>query len=108
VRAHHLDALYVQLAASGLGAPRIHRVHAILRVAFTQAVRWQWIARNPAVDARPPSTRRAPIRVPSPDEMRRLIDAADEEFAITSVSFDKPPARAIVCAALGECVDSSQ
>jgi len=81
VRAHHLDALYRQLAAAGLGAPRIHRVHSILRVAFAQAVRWQWIHRNPATDARPPSTRRAPIRVPSPDEMRRLIDAADTEFA---------------------------
>lgn len=39
--------------------------------------------------------------------MRRLIDAADEEFAITSVSFDKPPGRSKVSPELSECVDSS-
>ena len=53
LRAHDLDALFAHLEAQGLQPARIRTVHSLIRTALTQAVRWQWIARNPAVEARP-------------------------------------------------------
>jgi len=77
VRTHDLDQLYTSLTAADVGDDRIRRVHTILRCAFAQAVRWQWIARNPAIDASPPSPGRRAITPPAPDELRRLLAAAD-------------------------------
>ena len=79
VRPHHLDQLYGQLERDGLSAIRIRRVHNILRTALGQAVKWQWIARNPAVDASPPPVPAAKIHPPSADDVRRLILAADRD-----------------------------
>jgi hypothetical protein len=63
--------------AGGLGAARIRRVHNILRRSLGQAVKWQWIARNPAVDASPPPVRKTKISPPDPAAVRRLIDACN-------------------------------
>jgi len=79
VRPHHLDQLYGTLERDGLSATRIRRVHNILRTALGQAVKWQWIARNPATDASPPPVPAAKIQPPSPDDVRRLILAADHD-----------------------------
>jgi integrase len=81
LRAHDLDAMYAELERQGLQAARIRTVHSVLRTALAQAVRWQWIARNPAVDASPPPVRRAVIAPPSPEDVRRLLAAADGRLA---------------------------
>ena len=44
---------------------------------FTQACRWGWRDSNPAQWAEPPSIPNVSPVVPTPDEVRRLIDAAD-------------------------------
>jgi len=80
VRTHDIDRLYIDLGEAGLGAERIQRVDTILRGAFGQAVRWQWIARNPALDATRPSVRRGKPTAPTVAEVQRLIAAADEEL----------------------------
>ena len=80
LRAHDLDELYAHLQATGLLAARIRTVHSVLRTALAQAVRWQWIARNPAVDASPPAVGRARIAPPLPEEVRRLLVAADGQL----------------------------
>lgn len=82
LRTHDLDHLYGALAAGGVGAQRIRRVHNILRRALAQAVKWQWIARNPAVDASPPTTPRSQIHPPSPDDVRRLLATAEGQLEI--------------------------
>jgi integrase len=81
VRAHHVDELYGQLQRNGLSATRIRRVHNILRTAFAQAVRWQWIARNPVIDASPPPVPRADVRPPSAEQVRQLLEAGDGHLA---------------------------
>lgn len=78
VRTHNVDRLYLDRADAGVGADRIQRLDTILRGAFAQAVRWQWIARNPVIDAtRPPVRRRKPT-VPDVGEVRALMAAADD------------------------------
>ena len=44
---------------------------------FTQACRWGWRDTNPAQWAEPPSIPNVAPVVPTPDEVRRLIEAAD-------------------------------
>lgn len=78
VRTHHLDMLYVERAERGLGAARIQRLDTIMRGAFGQAVRWQWIARNPAIEASRPSVRRTEPEAPEVAEVRELIARADD------------------------------
>lgn len=80
VRASHLDELYARLDAAGLGPDRIRRVHGILRRSFAQAVKWGWIARNPAVDASPPPPGRAEIVPPSVTEVQRVLARADGDL----------------------------
>lgn len=82
VRAHHLDALYAALDAGGLGPARIRRVHNILRRALAQAVRWQWISRNPAADASPPAVPHAKVEPPTPDEVRAILAACDGQLRV--------------------------
>jgi integrase len=80
LRASHLDRLYRDLAASGLGPARIRRIHSIVSAALTQAVRWEWIARNPARDATPPEVRRTAVTAPTVDQVRAIIERADGEL----------------------------
>lgn len=81
VRPHDLDSLYVRLEGTGLGAARIRRVHNILNSAFAQAVKWQWVARNPVVDASPPPVPKPRVVAPSSQDVRVLLDAADGQLA---------------------------
>ncbi len=61
LRAWGLDRFYAQLLAAGgqvgrpLSAGSVRKVHTMLRLALDQAVRWQWLAENPAVHASPPT-----------------------------------------------------
>lgn len=72
-----LDAFYRSLLATRAPAT-VRQTHAILRRAFRQAVRWGWLATNPAVEATPPRVRRAHLSIPSPTQVAALITAADE------------------------------
>lgn len=80
VRASHLDRLYADLTATGLGPARIRRVHSILSTALAQAVRWEWIVRNPARDASPPEAPRAEPVAPTVAQVKAIIDAADGDL----------------------------
>jgi integrase len=81
VRPHDLDSLYVRLEGTGLGAARIRRVHNILSSAFAQAVKWQWVARNPVVDASPPPVPKPRVVAPTSQDVRVLLEAADGQLA---------------------------
>jgi integrase len=80
IRTHDVDRLYGQLADGGLGADRIQRINSILNGAFGLAVKWQWIARNPVADATVPTVSQRKPAVPTTDEVRRLLAAADTEL----------------------------
>jgi len=84
LRAWDLDRLYSQLLAGGgrggrpLSPATVRKVHTVLRLALGQAVRWQWLAENPALHAKPPGVPRPSPKPPSAEEARRLIEVAEE------------------------------
>ena len=85
IRTHDLDALYAALARKGLGPARIRRVHNILRRSLGQAVKWQWIARNPAIDASPPPVPATKVSPPPVDDVRRWVAACDDQMRVYAV-----------------------
>jgi integrase len=73
-----LDNFYKALTReASLSPSSVRHVHSIIRRALRQAVRWGWIAHNPAVNASPPRLRHDEITPPSLDELRLLLAAAD-------------------------------
>jgi integrase len=63
--------------ASGLSPRRVAYIHAVLRQALVTAERWGLVSRNVAKLVDPPRVRHYEIRPLTPEEGRRLIDAAD-------------------------------
>jgi len=57
LRAWEFDRFYSQLLVGGgrngtpLSPATVRKVHTVLRLALEQAVRWQWLAENPALHA---------------------------------------------------------
>jgi len=54
----------------------VHRIHAVLRRALNQGVRWGWLAVNPAVAATPPRVLRKSMTLPSPNDIGAMIASA--------------------------------
>jgi integrase len=79
ITTQRIDAYYAVLTKErGLSGASIRHVHAVLRGALGQAVRWGWIPINPAVAASPPKVRRREITPPAIHDARALLRAADE------------------------------
>jgi len=76
--AFDLDQLYAGMKAAGRKPATIRQTHAVLSGALGQALKWGWVGTNVAKMASPPPVRQAEIAVPSVDEVRRLISAAEE------------------------------
>lgn len=72
-----LTDLYGAHQARGLSARSVYQVHACISSMFTQACRWGWRDTNPAQWAEPPSIPNVAPVVPTPDDVRRLIGAAE-------------------------------
>lgn len=82
--AFELDAFYRAAETEGLSSSSVRQMHAILRKALGQAVKWQWLPRNPASDATPPRLRSRELAPPDPVDVRHLIrtvEQDDPEFA---------------------------
>lgn len=86
-----IDRLYGELRRSGgkggqpLAPRTVRRVHNILHSALEQAVRWEWLPTNPATRSSPPKLGPLDIRPPDPEEVGRLLAAAeadDPDFAM--------------------------
>ena len=82
LRPAQLDRYYAKLRADGgkdgkpLSAATVRQVHAILRRALQQGVRWGWITSNPAGLASPPRVRRSELAPPDPAAVVQLIELA--------------------------------
>ena len=59
-----------------LSAATVRQIHAILSGAFTAAVRWEWIDRNPAASAKLPKTRPRSPASPEPATVATVIATA--------------------------------
>ena len=79
VSTQRLDTYYGILTRErGLSPASVRHVHAVMRGALGQAVRWGWIPANPAATASPPRLRRREISPPAIADARALLAAADD------------------------------
>jgi integrase len=85
VSAHQLDAFYRELRARGgkrgrpLAVNTVRGVHRIVHRAFEQAVRWGWLARNPASLASPPRGQPALSEIPEPTQIMAVLALAGQK-----------------------------
>jgi integrase len=67
-----------------LAAWTIRKIHFIISGAFQRAVRWKWVAMNPAPQAEPPSAPPPDPQPPTADEAACIVNAAwkDPDFGV--------------------------
>ena len=70
-----LQGLYGDLQRAGLSNRSVHHTHRVLHRAFSQAVRWQLLPRNPCDGATPPRPERAEMRVLGREQVAAFLDA---------------------------------
>ncbi|CAA9379473.1 MAG: hypothetical protein AVDCRST_MAG93-9070, partial [uncultured Chloroflexia bacterium] len=70
-----VQALYADLATAGLSNRSIHHTHRVLHHAFTQAMRWGLIARNPCDGVTPPTPGRREMHVLTQAQVAAFLDA---------------------------------
>jgi integrase len=76
--ARHLDGLYTLLTERGLAPATVRQIHALMRAALNQAVRWGLVGRNIAQLASAPPQPQREQRPPSAEQVHSLIEAATE------------------------------
>jgi integrase len=84
--ARHLDDLYRSLLARGLSPASVRRHHAVLSAALRRAVKWDWLASNPAERASPPGTTRQGATAPSTEAVQHLVAAAQDEDSMLATA----------------------
>lgn len=80
IRPEHLKTLYNKMIASGRSSTTAHQVHRTLHTAFGLAVESGYMPRNPATGKIAPKVRKLKVKPYDAAEIRKLIDAALEEF----------------------------
>jgi integrase len=76
--AAHVDELQVKLKARGLSDTSRHHHHAVLSQALNQAVKWEWLERNPARAAEAPPLRPEERTPPTPEQVKHLLATITE------------------------------
>jgi integrase len=71
-----VSSLYESLLAKGLAPRSVMYVHAVLRSALKQAVRWNLLVRNPVEAVDPPRAGRSSAQVLSPEQVTQFLEAA--------------------------------
>jgi len=82
--AEDLDRLYGKLTAKGNKPSSVRRVHAVIRAALTQAVKWRELSYNAALGATPPPLRPADVESPPSEDVEKLVAAGYESTDPTS------------------------
>ena len=70
-----LQALYAALQDAGLSNRSVHHTHRALHRAFTQAVQWGLLFRNPCDGVTPPQPKRTEMQVLSQEQVAIFVDA---------------------------------
>lgn len=78
IKTSDLDSLYLSLSGAPLSPASVRQIHAIIRRAFQQAVKWEWVATNPAANATPPRLVKSTITPPSAAQLDEILHAADK------------------------------
>jgi integrase len=71
-----VQKLYADLLAQGQAPASVRQLHAVLRRAFSQAVKWDTVARNVVALATPPRVARHEIQPLTAAQARTLLEAA--------------------------------
>ena len=82
-----VDRWVARLRKAGVGEGAIRNQHTVLRSALQQAVRWEWIATNPAASAPIESPTRQQQRTLTNEEVRTVIAAAVEVHELAPLAF---------------------
>jgi integrase len=77
-----LNAFYQQLRAHQVGARTVQYVHATIRKALNDAVRWGLLARNPALHAAPPTPPRPDLSTWTAEELHFLESVQSERLYV--------------------------
>jgi integrase len=77
VTVHMLDGAYQRLTADGWTPSRVRKLHTLLSTSFDRAQRYGWIRTNPTRGVRKPKEPATHLTVPDPQDVRRLLGAAD-------------------------------
>lgn len=78
LRPLHIQDAYQRILDKGLSARTVLQGHRVLREALQHALKWQLLARNPADAVEAPRPDRYEVHALSPEQVRRVIAAADE------------------------------
>lgn len=76
VQPRHIQSLYADLLAAGVGKRTVELTHVTLHAAFKQAVRWQMLARNPVEAVEPPRPERKEVVVLEPERIGAILETA--------------------------------
>jgi integrase len=79
LRGGHLNGLYAELDRAGLSPATIRQVHAVVRRALNDAVRWGALTRNPTKMADPPPPPHSKARAWTARELARFLDVAADD-----------------------------
>jgi integrase len=71
----HVQGFYRNRLDAGLSTSTVHKMHAILHKALSQALRWHMVPRNVTEAVRPPRPAPKEMSPLSPEEARRLLRA---------------------------------
>ena len=74
-----LDSFYDRLSGRCLSATSVRRYHTVCSAALNQGVKWGLLERSPAAQASPPSIERNEPDSPTPEEIKLLIERAEEK-----------------------------
>lgn len=78
--AMHVQRFYRDRLDAGLAPATVHKCHTVLHKALKQAVEWHLVPRNVADAVKPPGpTPRKEMRALSPEDARRLLEAARDD-----------------------------
>lgn len=73
------QAVYTQMLKDGKATSTIYHAHVVAHSALKQAVEWGLLPFNPTDRVKPPRVTTPEIVLPSPDELRRLLETAEQE-----------------------------
>jgi integrase len=113
IRTIDLDRLYLGLTNEiGLAPATVRQIHAVIRRAFRQAVRWGWIQSNPASNASPPRPVKADLSPPDVAQVGLLLlraNSYDPELAsLLHIAASTGARRGELCALRWRNLDAKQ
>ena len=74
LRPDHLQSLYSRKLEAGLSKRTVQYIHAVIRRALNQAVKWNLIYRNPTDAVTPPTPEKKPPEVLTEDQAKLFLE----------------------------------